>query len=66
MAKEDIKTKEIYYITKISPLLYQLRRLEIKGTKVITDDLLHSDIPNIVYGKWLQKVRLQRKENGSS
>ncbi len=66
MAKEDLKTKEIYYIAKLTATLYELRRLEIKGTKVIVDELLHTDIPNIVYGKWLQKVRLQRKENGDA
>lgn len=63
--KENQEKREVYYIVKNTVMEFSLMKLEIVDNMVVTDMLVHKDIPAIVYGKLFQKVKMQEvRKNG--
>lgn len=59
---EAIKT--IFYIRKDTMKEYSLMRMILKGPEVQSDEVVHRDIPAIIYGKLYQMLKGQDIGNG--
>ncbi len=49
-----LEEKTLLYVVKKTMQVYQLRKMTVSGDKVVADELVHEDVPSIVYGKFVQ------------
>ena len=61
--KVEKPLKTIYFVRKDTMKEYSLMKIVIKGNLVISEEVLHRDIPLIVYGKYSQKLKAQGFNN---
>ncbi len=48
-----------FHIRKLSQIEYELVKTTTVGESIVDQTIVHKDIPNIVYGKFLQCLRKQ-------
>ena len=58
--KENLETREIYYIIKHTVMEYSLMKMTLEGNTVVSDEKECTDIPAIIYGKLFRKARIQQ------
>lgn len=63
MARPEKPSRVIYYVRKDTMKEYSLMKMIVKDGKILSDEVLHRDIPVIVYGKLSQHLRNQGMDN---
>lgn len=54
---DNQEEETIFFIRKFSIMEYELIEMKTKGIEVVSKKCLHKDIPGIVLGKFLEKLR---------